>query len=77
MVLHIVNLSSSPQDIHIDFTSFGKIRKAEKWAISGDENDANSPDDPERISARRQEVDYIDGKCHLQPYSYTLIDVKR
>lgn len=77
MVLHIVNLSASPQDIHIDFTSFGKIRKAEKWAISGDENDANSPDDPERISARRQEVDYIDGKCHLQPYSYTLIDVKR
>ena len=77
MVLHIVNLSASSQDMRVDFTSFGKIRKAEKWTISGDLDDANAPDDPLHISARKQKVDFIEGLCHLEPNSYTLIEVKQ
>ena len=77
IVLHIVNMATTPQSIALDFTSFGKIRKAEKWAIYGAENDVNTPNEPERISAQKQEIDFIDGACKLQPYSYTVVVVRR
>lgn len=77
IVLHIANLSTEPRSIELDFGSFGKIRKAEKWSIAGAENDVNSPDEPERIVAEKQEVDFIEGSCSLKPYSYTVVVVKR
>ena len=77
IVLHIANLSTEPRSIELDFGSFGKIRKAEKWSIAGAENDVNSPDEPERIAAERQEVDFLEGSCSLKPYSYTVVVVKR
>ena len=75
IVLHIINKSDLPQNISIDFTASRKIRKAEKWAIYGDENEVNSPDEPQRVSARKQEVDFIDGSCNLKPFSYTVVAV--
>jgi alpha-L-arabinofuranosidase len=77
IVLHIANLSTEPRSIELDFGSFGKIRKAEKWSIAGAENDVNSPDEPTRIAAERQEVDFLEGSCSLKPYSYTVVVVKR
>ena len=77
IVLHIVNMAKQPQTISLDFNSFGKISKAEKWVITGDENDANTPDNPTRISAQKYDVDFLDGDCVLQPYSYTVVVVKR
>lgn len=77
IVLHIANLSTQPQSLALDFGSFGKIRKAEKWSIAGEENDVNSPDEPTRITAEKQEVDFLDGACSLKPYSYTVVVVKR
>ena len=77
LVLHIVNLATEAQSIELDFTTFGKIRKAEKWAIAGEENDVNSPDEPQRITAQKQQVDFLAGECVLQPYSYTVVKVRR
>lgn len=77
IVLHIVNMATAPQELKLDFTTFGKIRKAEKWSIAGNENDVNSLEEPLRISAKQQEVDFIDGVCKLQPYSYTVVVVRR
>ena len=77
IVLHIVNMAEQPQNIELDFGSFGKIGKAEKWSIAGDENDINTPDEPTRIAAQKQEVDFLNGSCALQPYSYTVIVVKK
>jgi hypothetical protein len=77
IVLHIANLSTEPCSIELDFGSFGKMRKAEKWSIAGAENDVNSPDEPTRIAAEKQEVDFLEGSCSLKPYSYTVVVVKR
>lgn len=78
VVLHIVNMATAPQSIELDFTTFGRIRKAEKWSISGGESDANTPDEPTRISAQKQELDFLDsGVCKLQPFSYTVVSVSR
>ena len=77
IVLHIVNMAKQPQEIALDFGSFGKIRKAEKWAIAGEENAANSPNEPTSIIAQKQEVDFLSGTCALQPYSYTVVVVKK
>ena len=77
IVLHIVNLAKAPQSIALDFTTFGKIRKAEKWSISGEENAVNSPDEPARITAQPQQVDFLGGECSLEPFSYTVVKVRR
>ena len=77
VVLHIVNMAKQPQTVSLDFGSFGKIRKAEKWVIAGEENDANTPDNPTRISAQKYDVDFLDGDCSLEPYSYTVVVIKR
>lgn len=77
IVLHIVNMTTQPRSIALDFGSFGKIRRAEKWAIAGGENDVNTPDEPLRIAAQEQEVDFLDGECSLLPYSYTVVKVER
>ncbi|MBR5282198.1 MAG: DUF1080 domain-containing protein [Alistipes sp.] len=77
IVLHIVNLAKAPQSIALDFTTFGKIRKAEKWSISGEENAVNSPDEPARIAAQPQQVDFLGGECSLEPFSYTVVKVRR
>lgn len=77
VVLHIVNMTTQPRSIALDFGSFGKIRHAEKWAIAGEENDVNTPDEPLRIAAQQQKVDFLGGECSLLPYSYTVVKVKR
>lgn len=77
VVLHIVNMTTQPRSIALDFGSFGKIRHAEKWAIAGEENDVNTPDEPLRIAAQQQKVDFLGGGCSLLPYSYTVVKVKR
>lgn len=77
IVLHIVNMAKHPQTISLDFGSFSKIRKAEKWVIVDEENGVNTPEEPTRISAQKQDVDFLNGDCSLQPYSYTVVVVKR
>jgi alpha-L-arabinofuranosidase len=77
IVLHIVNMAKETQSIDIDFGSFGKISKAEKWVIVDEENGVNTPEEPTRISAKKQDVDFLNGDCALQPYSYTVVVVKR
>ena len=77
VVLHIVNMTTQPRSIALDFGSFGKIRHAEKWAIAGEENDVNTPDEPLRIAAQQHKVDFLGGECSLLPYSYTVVKVKR
>jgi hypothetical protein len=77
IVLHIVNMAKEAQSIDIDFGSFGKISKAEKWVIVDEENGVNTPEEPTRISAKKQDVDFLNGDCALQPYSYTVVVVKR
>lgn len=77
IVLHIVNMAQQPQDIKLDFGSFGNIRKAEKWSIAGNENDINTPDEPTRIVAQKMDVDFLNGDCTLKPYSYTVVVIKK
>lgn len=77
VVLHIVNMAKQPQTVSLDFGSFGKIRKAEKWVIAGAENDVNTPDQPTRIAAQKYDADFLDGDCSLEPYSYTVIKLTK
>ena len=77
VVLHIVNMAKQPQTVSLDFGSFGKIRKAEKWVIAGAENDVNTPDQPTRIAAQKEPVDFMEGECLLRPYSYTVIKLTK
>lgn len=77
MVLHIVNLATEPQSIDLDFGTFGKIRKAEKWSIAGAENAHNTPDDPQHIAPKAETVDFLEGSCTLRPFSYTVVVVRR
>lgn len=73
LILHVANTNEKPITVNLQINGFDKITNAKSITLSGNLNDANTPEEPERIIPIEKEIKKADNQTYeIQPYSYTI-----
>jgi alpha-L-arabinofuranosidase len=78
LLIHVVNTSGSSRNQTIALENFNDGGSARILTLSGNPNDENTPDDPEKIVPHESQASVDNGEftCNFPPYSYTIIRIE-
>ena len=72
LVLHVVNAQSSTRSIRFTLNGFGEIASLKAYSVSSTStNDKNTPQQPEKIITKEEELSTSLTVLRAKPYSYT------
>lgn len=74
VVLHIANKGDSVVPVNLTIDGFEKVKSAKAITLSGNLEDINTPDNPERIIPEEDNIKhYASAVYEVKPYSYTIL----
>lgn len=77
LVLHIANTSDKSVSAKFDIAEFGPIASAHTITLAAPLTDANSPENPTKISPKKRDIEDVSNlTCDIPEYSYTILVVE-
>ena len=78
LALHIVNVGKNSVRTKFDITEFGSIASAHTITLTAPLAEANTPENPTKISPQRSNLEVSDNlTCDIPEYSYTILVVSK
>ncbi|MDR2953655.1 MAG: DUF1080 domain-containing protein [Prevotella sp.] len=78
LVLHIANIHNKSIPANLKISGFENAKTMKSITLSGNLNDVNTPEEPERIIPKESAIKYKDNMVYeFAPYSYTILVIEK
>jgi alpha-L-arabinofuranosidase len=78
LVLHIANIGDKSISAKFDIAEFGTIASAHTITLAAPLTDANTPENPTKISPKKRNIEEVSNLiCDIPEYSYTILVVSK
>lgn len=78
LVLHIANIGDKSISAKFDIAEFGTIASAHTITLAAPLTDANTPENPTKISPKKRNIEEVNNlTCDIPEYSYTILVVSK
>ena len=78
LVLHIANIGDKSISAKFDIAEFGTIASAHTITLAAPLTDANTPENPTKISPQKRNIEEVSNLiCDIPEYSYTILVVSK